>query len=126
MNGINGDIPFSRDDWEGLTRAYLQEIFSENFLVPLDPEDCSVELHIQHSAFVEPFLEMVREDNPRDDLELANPIHRQIASSGFSSQKLFRGMKLPGAEVGLHSITFLSHSCAARPIQLDTDSYGSP
>lgn len=116
----------ARDDWDGLTRYFLTKVFSSDFLVPLEPEDCSVELRIQHSAAVEPFLEMIREDEPRDDLERATTVRRRLVESGFSVQKLFQKMQLPGTHTGIHSIPFLSGTIAARPLQLDPDSYGSP
>mgnify|MGYP005994430047 CR=1 FL=1 len=114
-----------RDDWEGLTRQYLTEAFSEQFLQPLGEDDCSVSLKIEHSAQVINFTRMIKQDRPRDDLDVATVYHHASEQAVVTVDSVLQRLgQLVSAGQLNHSTTSLSGTFAARSFELDHNTYG--
>uniref|UniRef100_T1J1W8 Uncharacterized protein n=1 Tax=Strigamia maritima TaxID=126957 RepID=T1J1W8_STRMM len=61
-------------DWPGLAGLTLSEIFSQDFLTPLEDVDTRFRLHVQHMNLFR-YAEMLRTAEYRDDLDVVSTVH---------------------------------------------------
>lgn len=66
------------NDWKGLACKKLTEIFSKNFLVPLEETDNHFELKVDHINFSR-YTDMLKYAEYHDDLDLITEMHIPVA-----------------------------------------------
>ena len=90
-----------QEDWVGLTSLLYSEIFSADFLTPMQEADTTFQLRVEHWNLTR-YLNMVLESDWRDDTDVARAVHAPRGNIHIQSPYLDPSLFNPLAMTGTH------------------------
>lgn len=89
------------NDWVGLTSSLYSEIFSAEFLTPMQEADTTFQLRVEHWNLTR-YLNMVLESDWHDDTDVARAVHTPRGNIHIHSPYLDPSLFNPLATTGTH------------------------
>ena len=90
-----------QEDWVGLTSLLYSEIFSADFLTPMQEADTTFQLRVEHWNLTR-YLNMVLESDWHDDTDVARAVHAPRGNIHIQSPYLDPSLFNPLAMTGTH------------------------
>ena len=103
------------DDWVGLTSLLYSEIFSPEFLTPMQEADTTFHLRVEHWNLTR-YLNMVLESDWHDDTDVARAVHTPRGNIHIQSPYLDPSLFNPLAMTGTHLASLPSRDRRRWPV----------